>query len=104
VSHPAKLCFNLLLEKYINPLKIISVVGARPNFMKVAPIHKAFLKKDIQLSASGTPQPESAPSIQHPSSNQHPESSTQHPASSIQNPASRIQHPESRIQHPESSI
>ena len=24
--------------------KIISVVGARPNFMKVAPIHKAFLK------------------------------------------------------------
>jgi UDP-N-acetylglucosamine 2-epimerase (non-hydrolysing) len=29
-------------------LKIISVVGARPNFMKIAPIHKAFLKhKDI---------------------------------------------------------
>jgi len=25
-------------------LKIISVVGARPNFMKVAPIHKAFIK------------------------------------------------------------
>ena len=24
--------------------KIISVVGARPNFMKVAPIHRAFLK------------------------------------------------------------
>ena len=24
--------------------KIISVVGARPNFMKVAPIHKAFEK------------------------------------------------------------
>lgn len=25
-------------------IKIISVVGARPNFMKVAPVHKAFLK------------------------------------------------------------
>lgn len=25
-------------------IKIISVVGARPNFMKVAPIHKAFIK------------------------------------------------------------
>lgn len=25
-------------------MKIISVVGARPNFMKVAPIHKAFIK------------------------------------------------------------
>jgi UDP-N-acetylglucosamine 2-epimerase (non-hydrolysing) len=24
--------------------KIISVVGARPNFMKIAPIHRAFLK------------------------------------------------------------
>lgn len=30
-------------------MKIISVVGARPNFMKVAPIHKAFKKKkDIE--------------------------------------------------------
>lgn len=27
-------------------MKIISVVGARPNFMKVAPIHKAFKKKE----------------------------------------------------------
>lgn len=27
-----------------NKLKIISVVGARPNFIKIAPIHKAFLK------------------------------------------------------------
>ncbi len=27
-----------------NKKKIISVVGARPNFMKVAPIHRAFLK------------------------------------------------------------
>ena len=25
-------------------IKIISVVGARPNFIKIAPIHKAFLK------------------------------------------------------------
>lgn len=34
--------------------KIISVVGARPNFMKVAPIHKAFSKlriKDEEFSA-----------------------------------------------------
>ena len=30
------------------PLKIISVVGARPNFMKIAPIHREFLKhKDL---------------------------------------------------------
>ncbi len=28
--------------------KIISVVGARPNFMKVAPIHKAFEKYNAQ--------------------------------------------------------
>lgn len=27
-----------------NKLKVISVVGARPNFMKIAPIHRAFLK------------------------------------------------------------
>lgn len=27
-------------------MKIISVVGARPNFMKVAPIHRAFQKKE----------------------------------------------------------
>ena len=25
-------------------LKIISVVGARPNFIKIAPVHKAFQK------------------------------------------------------------
>ena len=30
--------------------KIISVVGARPNFIKVAPIHKAFLKYKNQVS------------------------------------------------------
>ena len=34
-------------------MKIISVVGARPNFMKVAPIHKAFEKYKIQHPASG---------------------------------------------------
>ncbi len=31
-------------------MKIISVVGARPNFMKIAPIHKAFEKFKIQNS------------------------------------------------------
>jgi UDP-N-acetylglucosamine 2-epimerase (non-hydrolysing) len=29
--------------------KIISVVGARPNFIKVAPLHRAFLKHEKQL-------------------------------------------------------
>ena len=30
-------------------MKIISVVGARPNFMKVAPLHKAFQKYQDQI-------------------------------------------------------
>ena len=30
--------------------KIISVVGARPNFMKVAPIHKAFKKHEAKIT------------------------------------------------------
>ncbi len=30
--------------------KIISVVGARPNFMKVAPIHKAFIKYENEIT------------------------------------------------------
>ena len=33
-----------------NLTKIISVVGARPNFMKVAPIHKAFKKFEEQIT------------------------------------------------------
>ena len=32
--------------------KVISVVGARPNFMKVAPIHKAFNKTSINSNIS----------------------------------------------------
>jgi len=31
-------------------MKIISVVGARPNFMKVAPIHKAFKKYENEIT------------------------------------------------------
>lgn len=34
-------------------LKIISVVGARPNFMKVAPLHKAFEELRIRPSRGG---------------------------------------------------
>ncbi|NNG27653.1 MAG: UDP-N-acetylglucosamine 2-epimerase (non-hydrolyzing) [Ignavibacteriaceae bacterium] len=30
--------------------KVISVVGARPNFMKVAPIHKAFQKYSVKIN------------------------------------------------------
>ena len=30
--------------------KIISVVGARPNFMKIAPIHRAFLKYKEEIN------------------------------------------------------
>lgn len=32
-------------------MKVISVVGARPNFMKVAPLHKAFQKKAADLQS-----------------------------------------------------
>jgi len=42
--------FDSIEERYNSKqMKIISVVGARPNFMKVAPIHKAFLKYDSQV-------------------------------------------------------
>lgn len=33
-------------------MKIISVVGARPNFMKIVPIHKEFEKQSAVLSRS----------------------------------------------------
>ena len=45
-------CYNIVLAKNYRKVhlkKIISVVGARPNFMKVAPIHKAFQKYNNQV-------------------------------------------------------
>lgn len=50
-------------------MKIISVVGARPNFMKVAPIHRAIKKYSIQNLSTHrvlrTGRQDSSPEIQH---------------------------------------
>lgn len=44
---PLNRCLTLFTATYKPFMKVINVVGARPNFMKVAPLHRAFQEADI---------------------------------------------------------